>query len=439
MSIGVLRKGVSRMSASRGWQRHSRKRKRIIVGAISAVAIVVAVLLLIQACGSSGGSNLAEDGTSATEGGRAGGGGGDGSGGANGEEPTTGEPEVEQPYAALEPAENATPLSENVTAADTELAVGTENGGVVIEQYEDEDESGATGGTGMNGTGMDSTGSPAASEPSRSVPLGQTLLRGEEDDSDGPLKDNRIVAYYGTPASNLMGILGEYEPEEMMRRLKAQTQAYSNADPDRPAIPAIEFIASIAQRDPGPDNLYVASADPADIRQYSELAKENDALLILDVQLGRASVMDEVRILEPFLKQPHVQLAIDTEYAIEEGQVPGVDLGSVDGSEIQEAVEYLDRMVEEEGIPDKLLMVHQFDLGIVTSKQEIRPTENVEVVLHADGFGGPEAKFSKYGMLVRAQPMQYGAFKVFYQQDAPVLEPSQVLALDPAPAIVTYQ
>lgn len=366
------------MSALSNWQRHRRRRRHIVAGVVSAIVVVLLLLLALQACGSQN-ENRANEGANGEGGSERTGGGTTGDGAAT-TEPQT---EMEQPYAALEPSANATPISQSVTAADSELAVGTQNAGVAIEQYEDQEGDGAVaGGT----TGMESTGSsPGPSGPSRSVPLGETLLRGQSDESDGPLKDNRIVAYYGTPTSDLMGILGEYEPQEMMRLLKQQTQAYTDADPDRPAIPAIEFIATVAQRDPGPDDLYVASVDPEYIRQYAELAKANDALLILDVQLGRASVMEEVRGLEEFLKEPYVHLAIDTEYAIDEGQVPGVDLGTVDGAEIQEAVEYLDNMVEEEGIPDKILMVHQFEVGIVTNKQDIRPTDNVQVVLHADG------------------------------------------------------
>lgn len=416
------------MSAFGNWQRRRRRKRNILLGVISAVVVVLLLVLVLQACGS--GENLGSEETSGEGGTEA---------GTTGGEAATNEPPMEKPYAALEPSADATPISQSVTLQDSLLAVGTQNGGAVIEQYEypEQEEITAEGET----TGADDVVgmTPGSDEPSRSVPMGETLLMGKEDTSDGPLKENRIVAYYGTPTSNLMGILGEYEPDEMMRLLKDQTQAYTDADPDRPAIPAIEFIATVAQRDPGPDNLYVASVDPEYIRQYSELAKENDALLILDVQLGRASVMDEVRQLEEFLKEPNVHLAIDTEYAIEEGEVPGINLGSVEGEEIQEAVEYLDTMVEEEGIPDKIVMVHQFDLGIVTNKEAIVPTDNVQVVLHADGFGGAEAKFSKYGILVRAQPIQYGAFKVFYKQDTPVLEPEQVLALDPAPSIITYQ
>lgn len=269
---------------------------------------------------------------------------------------------------------------------------------------------------------------------------GRTLVNGAEDPSDGPLKENRLVTYYGTPLSGYMGILGELPPEQMMRQLKKQTRAYSAADPERPAVPTIELIASVAQRNPGPEGLYVQQTPTEEIRRYSRLARENDALLLLDIQLGRDQIMNEVKRLEPFLEQEHVHLAIDTEYSVDAGQVPGVDLGTVSGSEVQRAVRYMDRLVKRENIPDKLVVVHQFETGIVYGKQSIRPTEDVQISLNADGFGQAPNKLTKYDTLVRRQqPIQYGGFKLFYRQDYPILSPEEVLQLEPAPAVVNYQ
>src|SRR5699024_6797457 len=125
----------------------------------------------------------------------------------------------------------------------------------------------------------------------RSVPLGDVLLDGKEDLSEGPLKDHRLVAYYGTPKSEDMGILGEYSPEDMMKKLKKETAKYSKADPDRPAVPTIELIATVAQRTPGPDDLYVAEPSTDTIDEYAELAEKHDAILLLDIQLGQGTVM----------------------------------------------------------------------------------------------------------------------------------------------------
>lgn len=276
-------------------------------------------------------------------------------------------------------------------------------------------------------------------ESKRSVPLGETLQKGKQDFSDGPLKNYRLVAFYGTPRSEDMGILGEYSPEKMMEKLKEQTAAYSKADPERPAVPTIELIATVAQRTPGPDGLFVSKPSKEMIDEYVELAEENDALLLLDIQLGQGTVMDEVKAIEPYLKLPHVHLAIDTEYSVEKGQIPGEDLGEVDGEEIQEAVEYVDKMVEEHDLPDKIVLVHQFGNGIVTNKDKIKPTRHVQVPLNFDGFGEPDVKRSAYKKLVRDEPIQYGGFKLFYQNDEPLLTPEEVLELDPAPAIVNYQ
>lgn len=276
-------------------------------------------------------------------------------------------------------------------------------------------------------------------DPERSVPLGDVLLDGKDDNTNGILQDHRLVAYYGTPRSEDMGILGEHSPEEMMKKLKKQTQKYSDLDPERPAIPTIELIATVSQRNPGPDDLYITQPNEDMIQEYIDLAEEEDALLLLDVQLGRASVMEAVEKIEPYLKEPNVHLAIDTEYSVDEGQIPGEDLGEVEGADIQKAVEHVDDMVEEYNLPDKIVLVHQFGNGIVQNKDEIHPTDNVEVPLNYDGFGDPAIKESAYGKLVRNQPIQYGGFKLFYENDDPLMEPKDVLELDPAPAVVDYQ
>ena len=277
------------------------------------------------------------------------------------------------------------------------------------------------------------------SAESGSGPSDEVLVDGTEDFSDGPLKENRLVAYYGSLREGAMGVLGETDPEAMMRNLKEQTAAYSAADPRRPAVPTIELIASTAQRDLGEDGTYINRLPAEEIEEYATLAEENGALLLLDVQLGQSTVADEIETLRPFPERPYIHHAIDTEYYVREGEIPGVNLGSVDGAEIQGAVEALDRLVEEAGIPDKILLIHQVKSGIVTDKQSIEPTENVQVVLNADGFGLAEEKTTKYDLLVDDEPIQYGGFKLFYRQDEPLLSPEQALELDPTPVVINYQ
>ncbi len=268
---------------------------------------------------------------------------------------------------------------------------------------------------------------------------GSMLVAGAVDKTSGPLKHNRMVTFYGTPLSPAMGVLGQYSMKEMVSRLKKQTAVYSAADPRHPAIPTIELIASVAQRTPGPGGQYILQMPRNVIERYAKLAKDNGCLLLLDVQLGTASVAQEIKVLTPFLKLPYVHLAIDTEYSVGPGQVPGVNLGSVDASEIMGASETLTKLVEKEKIPDKVLLIHQFAEGIVTNKGQLQPTPHVEMVLNADGFGSPANKISKYRQLVTNEAPQYGGFKLFYTQDIPLLQPKTVLKLKPAPSVVNYQ
>ncbi|NMO79986.1 hypothetical protein [Niallia alba] len=309
-------------------------------------------------------------------------------------------------YKAMEPTKDASPLTEKVAEEELEQMPSAE------------------------ARGEDRT---------RLVPLGETLVKGADDQTDGPLKNHRLIAYYGHPNSSKMGILGEMEPDELMAKLKEQTQAYSDADPSRPAVPMIELISTVAQRDPGTDGKYYHPTSPEQIDKYSNLAQENDALLMLDVQLGTDSVLNQVKLLEKWLKLPHVHLAIDTEFHVKEGQTPGVNLGQVDGAEVQEAVQYLTEMVEKNNLPDKIVLVHQFMDEALTNKEAIQPTENVEVALNYDGWGDSNTKMALYRKFVRNEAVQYGGFKIFYNKDKPVLSPEEVLILDPSPAIINYQ
>ena len=283
------------------------------------------------------------------------------------------------------------------------------------------------------------TGGGTAGGTTMGIPTGSMLVAGASDTTNGPLRHNRMVTFYGTPLSPQMGVLGQYSMKEMVSRLKQQAAAYSAADPSHPAIPTIELIASVAQRTPGPNGQYILQTPRNVIERYAKLAKDNGCLLLLDVQLGTASVDQEVKLLTPFLKRPYVHLAIDTEYSVGPGQVPGVNLGHVDASEIMAASRTLTRLVEQEKLPAKVLVIHQFAEGIVTNKDQLHPTPHVEMVLNADGFGSPANKISKYNQLVRNEAPQYGGFKLFYTQDVPLIQPDTVLNFQPAPAVVNYQ
>jgi hypothetical protein len=311
-----------------------------------------------------------------------------------------------------------------------------------VEPEETTPESGMEG-TGESTSGMEETGSEPEAEKEddpRTTPS-DTLVAGATDATGGPLAKGRMVSFYGHPLSSAMGILGEFEdPEVMGAELEKQAAAYTEIDPKRPAVPTIELIASVAQPEPGPDGLYLTRTSTDLIEEYAQLAEENDYLLLLDVQIGYSTIAEEIEVLRPFLERPYVHLAIDPEYDMDPGEVPGLQFGTSSGEEIMEAANTLSQIVEEEYLPPKVLVIHQFRYDMIVNKEVIEPVDNVETVLHADGFGAPADKLEKYDLLVRQEPIQYGGFKLFYTQDVPLLTPQQVLdELEPNPAVISYQ
>ncbi len=285
---------------------------------------------------------------------------------------------------------------------------------------------------------VDTPGSGAA--PAEDVAAAETQAPGDE---GGLLPQYRILSYYGHPLSDQMGILGEYEPDELLARLREQAAAYEQADPTRPVLLAFEVIATVAQPEPQYDGTYLLDTTPSVIEEYIDFAEANDLQIILDVQIGKRGVAGEIdRLIElGFLDKPFVHVALDPEFAIAEGETPGIHYGSIDGSEVTAAQERLAAFTAERGLPPKILIVHQFVHQMITNKDVIQPVPGVQLVFLADGHGPPELKEEVYAVLIRDEEIQYNGIKLFYKDpnEDPLMTPEQILALDPVPDVVIYQ
>ncbi|HEV2126354.1 MAG TPA: hypothetical protein VGW38_26655, partial [Chloroflexota bacterium] len=262
--------------------------------------------------------------------------------------------------------------------------------------------------------------------PAPAPPAPQTPPRGSGT-AGALLPGHRIVAYYGNPRSAAMGILGELPPEQMLDSLEAQAQAYAALDPTTPVQPALELVAVVAQAHPGADGLYRGRMSDAEIDQVAQWAQSRSYPLILDVQPGLSSFQAEVEALWPFLARPYVHLALDPEWAMAPGQVPGQTFGSVDASTVNAVIQTLADIVAEHNLPPKVLIVHRFTVDMLTNDWQIQPHPNVQVVIVMDGVGGQGAKVSKYDALIRGQPVGFPGIKLFYTEDVNLLSPEQIL------------
>jgi hypothetical protein len=256
---------------------------------------------------------------------------------------------------------------------------------------------------------------------------------------EGLLSDSRILSYYGFPGNQYMGILGQYSKEDLQVELMRQLEAYQEADPERPILPAFEMMVSVAQRDPMDDGSYLTYTGDDLIQEYVDFTGENDLQLILDAQFGRTTVQQEVENARKWLAYPHVHFALDAEFAVKEGETPGIDLGSLDASDVLYAQEEMVKIAEENDIPPKILILHQFNIYTVTNKEQIAPMDGVQFVLEVDGFGTPEEKQLTYSVMTE-NPIQFHGFKLWYSgEDDPLMTPADVLALNPSPDIIIYQ
>jgi hypothetical protein len=160
-------------------------------------------------------------------------------------------------------------------------------------------------------------------------------------------------------------------------------------------------------------------------------------LLLLDIQPGHSSFIEEVERLEPLLREPEVGIALDPEWHLQEGETPGAVLGTVDAADVKPVADFMQGIAAEEDLPQKLLLVHQFDASMVTHRNQIRDRPRVAVAFSIDGFGSPVQKRGVYRRL--APQSQRSGFKLFYEEDYPLLSPDEVLRLRPQPHVVVYE
>jgi hypothetical protein len=302
-------------------------------------------------------------------------------------------------------------------------------------------------GIGVDGAAVVGTQTPEAEE----VSLAGTVVASPPADATPELANNvgaaaepllpgyRIVSYYGHPNDESMGILGQFSKQDLLEQLLDEAKAYELADPSRPVMPAFEIVYSVAQPEPGPDGTYLLQTDDATMQEYISFTQEHDILLFIDIQFGKSTIQDEMAHVEKYLKEPNVHLAIDPEFAWGPTHTPGVDFGSVNAQDITYAQQQLARIVAENNLPPKVLVVHRFTDGMVKNITQVKPVENVQFVLDFDGFGDPGSKAQGYNLYVRDSNVPFGGIKLFYDQDKPLMKPEEVVGLDPAPDFVMYQ
>jgi hypothetical protein len=255
---------------------------------------------------------------------------------------------------------------------------------------------------------------------------------------------HRIVAYYGNFYSKRMGALGQYSTDEVISRLGNEVKKWQAADPNTPVIPAVDYIAVVAQGKPGKDGMYRARMPADQIQKAIDLGKKLNGLTFLDIQIGLSTVQSEVPLLDSYLALPDVHLAIDPEFATKNSGLPGKKIGSLDASDINFAANHLAEIVRKNNLPPKILVIHRFTQHMITNYKEIKPLPEVQIVIDMDGWGSQTKKQGTYQDWIAGQPVQFTGFKLFYQNDLKspstgLYTPAELMKFTPQPLFILYQ
>ena len=280
---------------------------------------------------------------------------------------------------------------------------------------------------------------PSTSAPEQSTPIPPPPNPGNL------LPSHRIISFYGHPSTPTMGVLGSGTKEELLVRLQQQAAEFQTVDPNTPNKLAFEIIATVAQPVPGPDGTYLLYTGDEWIGEFVDFATANDMIVILDLQIGHNSIENEINRVRHWLALPNVHVALDPEFATKANdiprpdRVPGTLIGEISGYQVQTAIDMLAEIVAQNNIPNKILIVHQFEDEMIYEKHVITLKPGVDFVVDMDGFGAPPHKIEGYELYVTNQLIQYGGIKLFYDQDDPIMDPAALLSLNPHPVVVIYQ
>ena len=249
-------------------------------------------------------------------------------------------------------------------------------------------------------------------------------------------RDRFLVAYYGTAGTGVLGVLGEAPPDEMQRRLRHAAQPFK-LEGDR--IQSVyELIVTVADAVPGADGDFSHDIATDKVRDYIEAAHRHDALVVLDLQPGRADFLTVAKRWAWALRDPWVGLALDPEWRMGPRQVPGRVIGSVSAAEVNQVSAWLSDLVADEGLPEKTFVLHQFRASMIREIERVADRDGLALVQHVDGFGTQGQKLATYHALARPGQFAMG-FKLFYDEDVNRFEPREVRRIRPAVRFVSYQ
>lgn len=250
----------------------------------------------------------------------------------------------------------------------------------------------------------------------------------------------RFVAFYGHPETTALGVLGEQGPEETIARMEPFLTAYTGDGAQ--TVPVFEMIASVAAAQATSDNDYSFEWPISTFDEWVAVAKDNDAYIILDLQAGRDDFLSQAKQYEEMLRLPFVGLALDPEWRLQPDQVHLKQVGRVHADEVNQVIHWLADLVRDNGLPQKMLIVHQFRTFMIQDRHLLEQRPELQLVIQMDGDGTEAQKDDTYAALnVGAEDAFWAwGWKNFFDEDEPgPPTPESTMGKEPSPIYVSYQ
>jgi hypothetical protein len=206
-------------------------------------------------------------------------------------------------------------------------------------------------------------------------------------------------------------------------------------------IPTFEIIASVASAGPT-DGDYSEEANPAVFEEWVRFASENGMYVVLDLQPGREDFLTQAKQYQDLLMLPNVGLALDPEWRLLPDQVHLRQVGSVQAAEVNTVVDWLATLVRDNGLPQKLLIVHQFKFSMIEGRETLQQRPELQMVIQMDGQGPVPTKDETYAALTAGTESAHWrwGWKNFFDEDSPeTATPAYTIAHEPVPVFVSYQ
>lgn len=250
----------------------------------------------------------------------------------------------------------------------------------------------------------------------------------------------RYVALYGTPSTSALGLLGEQDVPATVKRAHKHAKKYQDLSDDT-VVPALEIIATVASAGAGADGNYSNELPPESLRPLIDAAHEQGQYVLLDLQPGRASFLEQAKQYKDLLKLPYVGLALDPEWNLGPDEKHLTKIGSVTSKEVNDVVTWLADFTQQRALPQKMLVLHQFQVRMIDTVDDVDLSRSeLAVLIHVDGQGGQSAKQSTWKTLhAEAEDIQWWGWKNFYDEDHPMLTPKETAKVKPFPNFISYQ